>query len=1110
MATTILNKTKSTYGNPHAYYKVEVTGTSNRTANSVKVSLKITSNLSVSYASLGTGYTLKGYLYAGSGWSSAIAIKESSAKWSGTTEHVKNATVTISGLNSTQTKLTGVKFKVNSNASDKACQLNETSCSNITIPSYHRNPEFTPNNVTLTEVNQAVINANLPDYTFALNLSIIRIDVSNVVYYDGADFARLELLEEKYAEVWEKVAQVTTNPGYYTPTKAFAWDDLWVRLYDTKGGSAFDENTTFVFHTIPYIKVTMDASTKRVGQTSGQVSISCEGKYYNGDVGNVPQGGTYKPVVKYKFWRYGTTEPQTYAYTVNPSNVTISDGTYRVSGLNIGSTDEHASNYFNPKFAYRVKIQVNDNFTTQTSGDMSIPVGEPVWTEYKDRVDFKKLTIQGVEVTPGGGTGGDYDNLINKPSINSVTLSGDKTPAQLGFSAVATSGSYNDLTNKPTINNGTLTIQKNGTNVQTFSANQSGNATANITVPTKTSEITNDSGYISSSQSTVGSTDRPVYLNNGTPTQTNTPASGNYFRGVPFVTSGGVMEIGRYIDFHPTNDSTLDFSKRLDAGAGTTARTLTLPDKTGTIAITSDIPTNTNQLTNGAGFITSSGSTSGNAGSATKLQNARTISIGTGATGTATSFDGTSNITIPVTNIKDGYITWGGKNLVDNVSPNDMGSIDEFGHNKLAYLPAGCIKVEYTNDGGTTWLDYGFTDAQKIAMVTTTGANITIGKGSVDATQGTLTTANMGNYKVRVTISTRNGSGQTSGVLYTQACKWLINMTTNGATCRCLVENRTIGNYNTSTNTWATAGDFSLGGWSGWNSLPLNYRFGGSNTQTGQIADTRFTLYLTGINTSNSCKAALIDFRLIGFNNWAMPSELARAGRLYEIDTTQTAIFPHDVRPKSNNSKSLGNSSYKWKNVYATTFNGALNGTASFTGNVNFNKNEAQNFAVQRLSTAPASPVNGQLYYDTNYGTVYVYANGGWVDVLATTEPTENYNQLFNRPITNLEGTSTEPLILANLSHGTYRVMGEYKYDSSDTLKSTDGALILVFGQDSETKRIIFGEGGVIIGNGTIENGKFKSLLPIVTTSSMTANSTIINGWKTELIDGVLVEYYGG
>ena len=48
----------------------------------------------------------------------------------------------------------------------------------------------------------------------------------------------------------------------------------------------------------------------------------------------------------------------------------------------------------------------------------------------------------------------------------------------------------------PTVNNATLTIQKNGTNVQTFTANASANKTANIIVPTKTSDITNDSGFI--------------------------------------------------------------------------------------------------------------------------------------------------------------------------------------------------------------------------------------------------------------------------------------------------------------------------------------------------------------------------------------------------------------------------------------------------------------------------------------------------------------------------------------------------------------------------------------------------------------------------------------
>lgn len=45
---------------------------------------------------------------------------------------------------------------------------------------------------------------------------------------------------------------------------------------------------------------------------------------------------------------------------------------------------------------------------------------------------------------------------------------------------------------RPTVNDATLTIQKNGTTVETFTANSSANKTANIAVPTKTSDLTND------------------------------------------------------------------------------------------------------------------------------------------------------------------------------------------------------------------------------------------------------------------------------------------------------------------------------------------------------------------------------------------------------------------------------------------------------------------------------------------------------------------------------------------------------------------------------------------------------------------------------------------
>ena len=69
------------------------------------------------------------------------------------------------------------------------------------------------------------------------------------------------------------------------------------------------------------------------------------------------------------------------------------------------------------------------------------------------------------------------------------------------LATVAKTGAYGDLSGRPTIptvNNATLTIQKNGTTVDTFTANASANKTINITVPTTTSQLTNNSGFITS------------------------------------------------------------------------------------------------------------------------------------------------------------------------------------------------------------------------------------------------------------------------------------------------------------------------------------------------------------------------------------------------------------------------------------------------------------------------------------------------------------------------------------------------------------------------------------------------------------------------------------
>lgn len=93
---------------------------------------------------------------------------------------------------------------------------------------------------------------------------------------------------------------------------------------------------------------------------------------------------------------------------------------------------------------------------------------------------------------------------------------------------------------------------------------------------------------------------------------------------------------------HLTNNSGFITSSATVAAANKVTNTLTFTGYqsksfNGSAAVSVAIPNNTNQLTNGAGFITSSASISGNAGSATKLQTARTIN--------GTSFDGTANIT---------------------------------------------------------------------------------------------------------------------------------------------------------------------------------------------------------------------------------------------------------------------------------------------------------------------------------------------------------------------------------------------------------------------------------------------------------------------------------
>lgn len=101
------------------------------------------------------------------------------------------------------------------------------------------------------------------------------------------------------------------------------------------------------------------------------------------------------------------------------------------------------------------------------------------------------------ELRPAGNEDTNINLGTSGARWKNLYLSGNIGNGTYTYTLPSATGTLALTSNIPTVNDATLTIQKNGTNVQTFTANQSTNATANITVPTSFSDLT---GTIGTSQ----------------------------------------------------------------------------------------------------------------------------------------------------------------------------------------------------------------------------------------------------------------------------------------------------------------------------------------------------------------------------------------------------------------------------------------------------------------------------------------------------------------------------------------------------------------------------------------------------------------------------------
>ena len=272
-----------------------------------------------------------------------------------------------------------------------------------------------------------------------------------------------------------------------------------------------------------------------------------------------------------------------------------------------------------------------------------------------------------------------------------------------------------------------------------------------------------------------------------------------------------------------------------------------------------------------------------------------------------------------------------------------------------AFLPPSGIKLEYSNDGGDTWLDYGTGDAHKRKLASMPNPRNGYRLGGPDAS-GAL------GDMLRVTYEPSDGRYG----LVQSALVWV--STNGGSDLLCGVETSTMG----AKGTWVErVAPVEMGGWSGPNVVDLpRLTFGGFEGQTGNTYGWRFTFGKKADVPGKVQTVGSID--LYGDSVWNAVNEMMRTGHLYTWDDEGKGHFIGSA-----DSATEAASAAKLKTARRITFEGAATGSATFDGSADVTVSLAA--SASAASFLAAHPV-GCVYMTTvhtNPGTLY---GGTWVE----------------------------------------------------------------------------------------------------------------------------------
>lgn len=227
--------------------------------------------------------------------------------------------------------------------------------------------------------------------------------------------------------------------------------------------------------------------------------------------------------------------------------------------------------------------------------------------------------------------------------------------------------------------------------------------------------------------------------------------------------------------------------------------------------------------------------------------------------------------------VREGYTAAG-------LDPIAAAMIGAAASNKSFGLPAEAITIEYSNDGGATWEDYGASSSVKFALFAELrDSPIYLGKRSATVAADPAN-AQTTDSMLRVTIVPSDRY-----VSFNSIYCWL---STAGNKCQAKIESSTIGEKTTFSELkgWTT-----VSGWAGSNIIYFRSgTFGGGESQPTNHYAYRVTFRNTSINAVSG-NAYINDIRFLGVDAWASPNNMVGRNRLYKWDALLNAIFERSV-----------------------------------------------------------------------------------------------------------------------------------------------------------------------------------------------------------------------